>query len=383
MVLNKVTLIDSYNPVNIKIDGNKITDVFSYAADVNADPLQLTFNKALIFPGLINSHDHLDFNLFPQLGNRTYKNYTEWGKHIHENYKDEISKVLKVPLLLREQWGILKNLLCGVTTVVNHGEKIQTPNPLITVHENYYCLHSVQFEKKWKLKLNNPLKRKFPVVIHAGEGNDWSSYNEIDQLVYWNKLQKTLIGVHGVSMSAEQAENFEAIVWCPQSNYFLLDKTASVNKLKKHTTILFGTDSTLTGNWDIWDHIAMARKTEMLTDAELYNSLHINASTIWKTNNNEIKKTGNADLVVANKKTENGLEAFFSIESKDILLVLHQGNIRLFDASLYDQLTKTDLSGFSKITIGGADKYIQGDVPALINSIKEYYPEASFPVTIN
>jgi len=384
MILNNVTLVDNNDLVNVQISGNTITNVTSADISYKTDPIQLTFDNALAFPGLINSHDHLDFNLFPQLGNKIYSSYTEWGKYIHENYKEDISKVLKVPLLLREQWGIIKNLICGVTTVVNHGERLQTPNPLITVYEQYYCLHSVQFEKKWKLKLNNPLKRKLPVVIHVGEGRDEVSHREIDQLIKWNLLKKTLIGIHAVAMSEDQAKSFNAIVWCPQSNYFLLDKTAPIKRLKNNLPILFGTDSTLTGNWDIWDHISLARKTEMLTDRELYHSLNINAATIWKTNNKEISINQDADIVVAEKKNnQKGVGAFFSIEPKDILLVIHQGNIRLFDATLYSQLTQTDLSGFSKIYVEGVCKYIRGDVPALMNSIKQYYPEADFPITIN
>lgn len=384
MVLNKVTLIDNDDPVNVQIAGNKITNVSPVAIADQDERLQITFDNALIFPGLINSHDHLDFNLFPLLGNKTYNSYTEWGKYIHKNYKEEISKVLKVPVLLREQWGILKNMICGVTTVVNHGERLQTVDAMINVHEQYYCIHSVQFEKKWKLKLNNPLKRKFPVVIHVGEGKDEASHREIDQLIQWNRLNKTLIGVHAVAMSEEQAARFNALVWCPESNYFLLNKTACVKCLKNHTSILFGTDSTLTGNWNIWDHLSLARKTKMLTDAELYHSLNINAANIWQTGSKSIKISEEADIVVAKMNDgKTGIDAFFAIEPNDILLVLHQGKIRLFDSSIYDQLVQTDLSGFSKIYVGGICKYVQGDVPGLINNIRRYYPEADFPVTIN
>src|SRR5580658_8232205 len=81
----------------------------------------LNFNGALAFPGLINSHDHLDFNLFPSLGNKKYNNYTEWGTDIHANNKAAIEPILKIPQPLRTQWGIYKNLLNGFTTVVNHG----------------------------------------------------------------------------------------------------------------------------------------------------------------------------------------------------------------------------------------------------------------------
>ncbi|MFL5774457.1 MAG: hypothetical protein ACJ75F_14940, partial [Flavisolibacter sp.] len=118
---------------------------------------EILFEDAMVFPGLVNSHDHLDFNLFPQLGNRHFRNYSEWGHALHEEYRQEIEEVLKVPLALRVQWGIYKNLVCGVTSVVNHGETLTITNPLIHVRQHDQNLHSVGFEKNWKVKLNNPL----------------------------------------------------------------------------------------------------------------------------------------------------------------------------------------------------------------------------------
>jgi cytosine/adenosine deaminase-related metal-dependent hydrolase len=54
------------------------TDPPSAAGQKNG--IQFFFENALVFPGLINSHDHLDFNLFPRLGNGIYENYLEWGQ---------------------------------------------------------------------------------------------------------------------------------------------------------------------------------------------------------------------------------------------------------------------------------------------------------------
>ncbi len=373
MILNNVTTLTGEGPVNIQIKNGKIIPVSGPATDA----VQLTFDNALIFPGLVNSHDHLDFNLFPQLGDRIYNNYTEWGAYIHENYKEEISAVLKVPLTLRTSWGIFKNLLCGVTTVVNHGERLIINNPLINV-EQYHSLHSVKFEKSWKIKLNNPLKRKLPVVIHVGEGSDRQSEQEIDELINWNLLNKKLIGVHGVAMTEKQAQKFEALIWCPASNYFLLNKTASADQLKNHTDILFGTDSTLTGNWNIWEHIRLARKTKMLTDNELYNSLQLNAAVTQTAANNKP-----AFVVAKKRKWETPFESFFSTDPADILLVVHDEHIRLFDEAMLGQLTGMDIREFSKIYINGACKYVQGDLPGLMKQVKEYYPEVIFPITSN
>ena len=384
MVLNNVTVLGTDGPVNIQIRNNRIVKITKDPIAAKSKRLQLTFSKALAFPGLINSHDHLDFNLFPQLGDRTYNNYTEWGNYIHATYRNEIAAVLKVPVDLREQWGILKNLIAGVTMVVNHGEKLKTTFPLISVHEEYHFLHSVQFEKKWKMKLNNPLKIDKAAVIHVGEGLDSGSRKEIDQLIRWNIFRKQMIGVHAMAMSRKQAEKFRAIVWCPQSNFFMFNQTAAVDKLKKYTTVLFGTDSTLTSDWNIWNHIRAARKTGSLTDAELIGSLSANAANIWSTPNGEIKTGRIADIVIAKiKHGKSARESFFATDPEDILLVLQSGRIRLFDSELLTQLTETDTSAFSKIYIGGLCKYVERDVPKLITAIQQYYSEANFPITID
>ena len=141
---------------------------------------------------MINSHDHLDFNLFPPLRNRIYDNYAEWGNDIHANNTKTINEILKIPQHLRVQWGLYKNLLNGVTTVVNHGEKLRIGNELMTVFENCHSLHSIRFEKNWKYKLNRPVRRNWPYVIHVGEGTDGDSHDEIDQLIKWNLFKKIL-----------------------------------------------------------------------------------------------------------------------------------------------------------------------------------------------
>src|ERR1700744_4993192 len=122
---------------------DRIVSVAPSAAEAGpGDKPTIVFDDALAFPGLINSHDHLDFNLFPMLGNRIYRSYTEWGPDIHANNDATIKQVLQVPKALRTLWGIYKNLLNGFTTVVNHGERLHIDNPLITVFQDYYCLHS-------------------------------------------------------------------------------------------------------------------------------------------------------------------------------------------------------------------------------------------------
>jgi cytosine/adenosine deaminase-related metal-dependent hydrolase len=379
MILNNVQLVGGDKPVSIRVSDGKIAQVSDVPLS-GKSAAQLIFTNAIIFPGLINSHDHLDFNLFPQLGNKTYNSYTEWGKYIHENYPAEIAACLKIPVALREQWGIYKNLLCGVTTIVNHGNRKGLANQLITVFEKKQDLHSVRLEKDWKKRLNNPLKLNLPAVIHIGEGTNANAHDEIDELIRWNILRRKLIGVHGVAMSPAQARAFKALIWCPQSNYFLLNKTAPVSHLKKYTPILFGTDSTLTGHWDIWEHIRTARKTGLLTDDELYQSLSTTPAAIWKLNSGAIEEGRDADLVVARATKPNSMDSFYNTTPEDLLLVMHQGNIRLFDETLYHQLSDIPRATYQKVYSSGSIKYVQGDLHLLLNEIRQYKADVHFPV---
>ncbi|HMH20221.1 MAG TPA: hypothetical protein VK563_00525, partial [Puia sp.] len=222
-----------YDPAN-RPAGDQVKRLASDPANRPAsDPavLSLSFPGAIAFPGLINSHDHLDFNLFPASGYKIYGNYTEWGRDIHEKNAAGIRAVLKIPLHLRTRWGLYKNLLNGFTTVVNHGEKLMTGDEPVTVFQDYHCLHSVGFEKNWKWLLNRPSGRGLPFVVHVGEGTDKAAGREIDRLVHWNLFKRPLIGVHGVAMNEAQAAFFKALVWCPASNYFLLGQTAPVDRL--------------------------------------------------------------------------------------------------------------------------------------------------------
>lgn len=377
MKLNNVYRIGDSQAGSISISGDKIADA---ADNERPDTLQLVFNNAIAFPGFINSHDHLDFNLFPQLGDRVYQNYTEWGEYIHQNYQQQIAEVMQVPVSLRTEWGLYKNLLAGVTTVVNHGNNLRIKDSPITVIGGGQSLHSVRFEKQWKRRLNHPLKRSLPAVIHTGEGTDKAAADEIDQLINWNLLNRELIGIHGVAMTVKQARSFNALVWCPQSNYYLLGETAKINDLKKYAPILFGTDSTLTSNWNMWDHLRQARETGLLTDEELLTSLTITPAALWKQPTGQLSPGYDADIVVARlKEATSTIQHVFNLNPDDLLLILHKGNVSLFDESLYSQLNVVK-EHYSKIAIGHTYKYVYGNLPGLMAEIKKHYPGAQFPV---
>ena len=83
--------------------------------------------------------------------------------------------------------------------------------------------------------------------------------------------------------------------------------------------------------------------------------------------------------MVANNKGNN-FDAFFGLNPEDILMVISKGKISLFDEELDKQLKDIDPDNYSKIYIKGRCKYVTGDLPLLMQQIKQHYPEADFPV---
>jgi cytosine/adenosine deaminase-related metal-dependent hydrolase len=379
LLLSNLIFPNSLYPTNISVAGENICATGEKSG--SHDRFTIHFKYALVLPGLINSHDHLDFNCFQPLGEHIYQNYTEWGTEIHQVFKSNIQAVLNIPQNLRTTWGIYKNLLSGVTSVVHHGPVLPITNPLINVLQNMQNLHSTAFENNWKWKLNNPLQKNRPVVIHTGEGTDQQSKNEIDDLIKFNLIGRRLIGIHGVAMNPEQARKFKALVWCPESNKLLLDKQPDIKKLKKSTDIVFGTDSTLTGDWNFWHHLRFARSLRLTTEEELFEMSTKTPAALWNINSGMIKTGMKADLVVINK--EGGAitwEHVFETNPEDILLIIQKGKIRLFDQSLLFQLqSHIDISGYSKVIIGDSEKYVEGDLPALAEKIKTYHQGIVLP----
>jgi cytosine/adenosine deaminase-related metal-dependent hydrolase len=383
--LNNVFMTNEHLPVNISVCGEKIHGLSSVINLYDPDRVQIYFADAIAIPGLINSHDHLDFNCFKPLGERTFNNYTEWGRNIHQNFKDEIKSILKIPQRLRTAWGMYKNLLSGITTVVNHGDFLHIENPLIDIYQEPQNLHSVHFEKNWIWKLNNPLNKSRDCIIHTGEGKDEQSVLEIDKLIKFNLLKRNLVGVHGVAMNSEQAKNFKALIWCPESNRVLLNKHAPVAHLKKIIRIVFGTDSTLTGDWNIWNHLRLAESLQLVNDVELFEMVTGSPADLWNLNKGQLEPGRDADIIIIqNKHASHGISELLQTNPEDILMVIHRGNIRLFDESLLPQFKKLPftISRFSRVEINGRIKFTEGNLPDLISAIKSYQPSVNFPVGV-
>ncbi|MGA7719993.1 MAG: amidohydrolase family protein [Ignavibacteriaceae bacterium] len=384
MLINNVHIINNNgNPSQIEITGSGIAAVrpmeLKKAGEYKDIIIDLT--EAICFPGLINSHDHLEFNLFPRLRNKIYNDYIEWGEDIHKNNKGQIENIKMIPYDVRFKWGLYKNLICGITTVAHHGNgEVLYYNNLPDILTDYNYLHSIRTEKNWKLKLNAEFNGK-PFVIHIGEGINSKSHMEIDCLLKWNYFSKEIIGVHGISLDKRQCSKLRALVWCPDSNIYLYNKTANISELKSNTTILFGTDSSVSANWNLWNQLRSAREFNYLNDKELFESITNKASDVWKIKSRgSISSNQTADIVICKMKYKNEWDSFYGTTPEDILLIIKSGKIVFIDEYLSQGIKLIDTNDFDLIAINSAHKLIIKGVVDIMNSVHHYIPQYQFPI---
>jgi cytosine/adenosine deaminase-related metal-dependent hydrolase len=248
--------------MNFRINDDRLS--FNPTDCSNETVLQL--NGYLVLPGLINAHDHLELNLFPRLGNRRYLNATDWALDIFHPDRSPIKEHLAVPKDQRLLWGALKNLVAGVTTVAHHNpvhHSLVAPSFPLNVFCNFGWAHSIHFSSDWLQRFQTS-NDAFPFILHAAEGLDASSAEEIEILFRSGALTARTVIVHGVAAGRRELKRLRqcgsSLIWCPSSNHFTLGRTLSSELLDSGVPICLGSDSALTAKGDLLDEIEEGAK---------------------------------------------------------------------------------------------------------------------------
>src|SRR5262249_29502953 len=108
---------------------------------------------AVVLPGLVNAHDHLELNHYGRLkGRERYVNASQWIDDLRPRLSADpaIRNGRAHPLGERLFIGALKNLLSGVTTVAHHNPfypELRRTIP-IRIVRRYGWAHSFQLERQ-------------------------------------------------------------------------------------------------------------------------------------------------------------------------------------------------------------------------------------------
>jgi cytosine/adenosine deaminase-related metal-dependent hydrolase len=329
----------------------------------------------LVLPGLINAHDHLEFNLFPRLGRGPYPNATSWAADIHRPGDSPVREQLRVPKPVRLWWGGIKNLVAGVTSVLHHNPyqpEVFGPDFPVRVVERFGWAHSLRFSPDLAGRYA-ATPADAPFLIHACEGSDAQARDEVYQLDAAGVLGVSTVLVHGVALDAAglalARRRGVSLVWCPSANRFTLGQSLSHDVLKSGIPIALGTDSAMTGEGDLTDELRVARRDADL--AHLYRMVTTDAARILRlqSGEGEIRDGGVADVVVVADRGQSPAEALFDMQPE---LVLIGGRIRLASEAMAGRLKAFPFQGFQALRIEGRGRWlIDGDVPALAQSVRD------------
>ena len=264
-------------------------------ANLNAAPrsTDLVFNLdgALIIPGLINAHDHLELNNFPRLKWRDrYANACDWIADFQPRFDSDpaLSVPRSAPLQDRLFIGGLKNLLSGVTTVCHH-------NPLypslrrgfpIRVVTRYHFSHSLLIDGDAVVRDYRRTPNDWPWIIHLAEGTDAEAAAELDRLEQLGCLGPNTIIVHGVGFRPEDRfrliERGGGLIWCPSSNQFTLGVTADVRDLARVGKVALGSDSRLSGERDLLTEMKIALATNQVDAKAIVQMVTCDAASMMR-----------------------------------------------------------------------------------------------------
>ncbi len=294
-----------------------------------------------LYPGLVNAHDHLEFNHYPRTKFRDrYDNAHEWGEDVNARLDQPPLRDLRaLPLGDRLLIGGLKNLLSGATTVAHHNppHRALWHDFPVRVVRRYGWAHSLHFTSEAEVIASyRRTSKDAPWVIHLAEGTDAVASTELDQLAALGCAGPNTVAVHAVALTADrvQAVSLRGMVWCPTSNHYLLGATADARSwLDAGLTVALGSDSRLTAAGDLLDELRAADATGQITANDAVSLVTSRGATLFGLPNvGHLKIGANADFIAV----PNGL-ALHKARRADLGLVVSGGVPQIGEPALMTQ----------------------------------------------
>ena len=339
----------------------------------------LDLSGYLLLPGLINAHDHLEFSLFPNLGDGPYQNAAEWAHDIHENNAALIERHRKVPRPVRLSWGGIRNLLCGVTTVCHHNPispDLLDPGFPVKVLSDFAWAHS--------LSLDPQLAEKFaksstdaPFILHAAEGVDRKSLEEVFKLDRMHALNERTVLVHGLACTPVAVglinQRLTAVILCPTSNKFLFHQFLSQSLVRSLNKVILGSDSPLTAAGDLLDEIRFTRSQIGLHADSIYTMVTDQPADILRLRRGEgrLRPGSAADMLVVRDRGLNPAETLAQLTVDQVELVITAGRVQLAGPGLFERLPAALTNGLEPFEVDGVPRWVRAPIGQLIADAEE------------
>ncbi len=372
-------------PGEVLVVGKNIQCVAaSCAADPMAQGATSIDTGGVIFPGLVDAHNHTQYNYIPTWhspGAVLYMNRNQWADV--QSYKDWTASVnANEAMFVCEQvkYGEIRALIGGTTTIQG------------TFNSNRVCFRTLVHNAEYGNELG-PDKMRTNIggiasvnatdaasivsmmmsgainayVLHLAEGIDETSRREFDQLVQKGMLQRATVIIHGTALGAAEFAQIGAagakLVWSPLSNLVLYGRTTDIPAaLAAGVPVSLAPDWTLSGSPSLLHELRVARDTSMAWPTPLSAQKLVEMVTITParalaldTVIGSLEPGKLADVLVVTDRGGDAYQSLVDSRLEDVRLVMVAGDLRYGDASLMRASPRTMCEAMS---VCGASKSI-------------------------
>lgn len=342
------------------------------ALPAGAERAKVVDTGGVIYPGLIDLHNHPEYAIYPILPiPRAYKDRYEW-----RFYDDAYNQRITYPQIVLAgadyfnlameigRYGEYKALAGGTTTLqggrtnlpyssteclVRNIENSRVGEKLATSRVDI-GRDAVEWADLLKAKNNGLL------VVHLAEGPSSRMATEYEAIRKSGLVGPELIAIHGVGLTEDQfkdmAANGAKLVWSPLSNFLLYGKTANVAAARRAGVGISlapdwapsGSKSVL-GELKVADLVNKHQLKNLFTDRELVEMVTRNPAKAmgWGTRAGQISAGYVADLVVIDDRSANVYRNIIEATEENIRVVAVRGDVLYGDDALVRDVRGGDI----------------------------------------
>ena len=317
----------------------------------------------LLFPGLVNAHEHLHVNAVPPLPRQQpFPNSYAWIEAFQAHFRTPaVAAALALPKALRLRHGALKNLLAGVTCVAHHDPwhaELDAPDFPVALLRGHGWAYALGWD------YGPPVRASFdatppdaPWLIHLAEGTDALARAELAELERLGCLDARSVLAHGVGMSeadiAKVIASGAAVVWCPASNLTLLGRTLDPRRLHAAGRLALGSDSRLSGARDLLEELCVAAVVGGLGSAELLAmATHQGADILRMPRRGRLIAGAPADLLIVADAGGAPADNLVGLSRADLRAVIRDGVPCIADPDFADWFDAADVEAVAVLLDG-------------------------------
>ena len=387
----------------ILVEGDTITCVASSCSgEPAAADASVVQTNGIVFPGLIDTHNHILFDIFDETDwtpSKVYGNHNQWPNEARYGAMVDAKQYLNgeggSPVSIgceMEKYGEVKALIAGTTSVVgaaNPANRECYGSLARTVDQSANDLGADRVQVATLFPSTSSADavcRNFQdgttdaYLIHVAEGVDASALGEFAKLGTVTTVDgclyspKTTI-VHGTALGDAELSTMAAhqmsLVWSPRSNVFLygggvdLTRTANIPlALSKGINVALAPDWSIGGSQDLLDELRFADQVDhtvwgnVLTPQMLARMVTINAARALGLDATlgSLAVGKKADLMVVAGDRSMPFDALLSATPAKVQLVL-VGGVPLYGDVNLEPLAPA-LPGCDDLAICGASKFL-------------------------